>query len=219
MRAARSSPFSEMFGLSAPLIRSWLMAEEMASSRPAAVDSAAASATGGDKRHDPARKGRDLGVGKHHDVVVHGGQFVADEATFGQRLAAQHGLRRSTASRAARALPASCRASRSAFPPRSPSRRPGRQVHAFGRDAGFGHRGRERGGRVRDSLVGGGHGGRFVEVLDLAVAVPVGAYFSRPVFSQVRIQDSLRLAVDVARPTAPGRRRRCRQRQRARRWW
>ncbi|MCY1309641.1 hypothetical protein D9M68_988040 [compost metagenome] len=39
---AMSSPFSLMSGLMAPLIRSWEMAEEMASSRPAAVDSAAA---------------------------------------------------------------------------------------------------------------------------------------------------------------------------------
>ena len=42
MRAARSSPFSLMAGLIAPLIRSWLTAPEIASNSPAAVDRAAA---------------------------------------------------------------------------------------------------------------------------------------------------------------------------------
>ena len=44
-------------------------------------------ATGGDQRDHPARKLGDLGVGKHHDVVVHGGQFVADDTLFGKRFA------------------------------------------------------------------------------------------------------------------------------------
>ena len=42
IRPAMSSPFSEMVGAIMPLIRSWEMAEEMARSRPAAVDRAAA---------------------------------------------------------------------------------------------------------------------------------------------------------------------------------
>ena len=42
MRPARSSDFSEMLGAIMPLIRSWEMAEEMASKRPAAVERAAA---------------------------------------------------------------------------------------------------------------------------------------------------------------------------------
>ncbi|MQM40202.1 hypothetical protein KBTX_04249 [wastewater metagenome] len=41
-RAESSSPFSLMRGLNTPLMRSWETAEEMAMSRPAAVDSAAA---------------------------------------------------------------------------------------------------------------------------------------------------------------------------------
>ena len=41
-RAASSSPFSVISGLNVFLIRSWLTADEIASSRPAAVDSAAA---------------------------------------------------------------------------------------------------------------------------------------------------------------------------------
>src|SRR5690606_14941309 len=41
-RAASNSPFSVMLGLKVRLIRSWLTAEEIASSRPAAVDNAAA---------------------------------------------------------------------------------------------------------------------------------------------------------------------------------
>ncbi len=42
IRAASSSPRSEMPGLICALMRSWLMAEEMASKSPAAVESAAA---------------------------------------------------------------------------------------------------------------------------------------------------------------------------------
>ena len=199
MRAARSSPFSEMFGLIEPLIRSWLMAEEMASSRPAAVDRAAARPPAATRAMTQPGRAAISGFARTMMSLSTLVSSLPTKPQFGQGLVAELALRPGQRVACGRW-------------PRSRQLRSGCLVGIGGR---IGQRLR------RSSQVPCWHRPRPCGSLKYWIRPSpfLSAKSRRPVAFPGVDPGQFRLAVDVSQRQAPAPTAPCRSRHRARRWW